>query len=182
MTISSSCVAVFSPDLRDRDSIFDVLESLLSLNYSVKNLSVLGKGTLEDGTSNSAIGVYRSRDKICFKGDQDEFWQGVWGVLAGEAFLHIPAFGSLAVAGGLSSILMAENGAIFYPSEYTELGRALHRIGIPEISISHYELLLKQGQLMVIVNGDNSDVENACLILEKSQGNHEVSLHFVNTS
>lgn len=180
MTISNSCVAVFSPNMGDRISVFDALESLLSLNYSANNLSVLGKGTLKEG--NNTIGVYRALDQIRFKGEQDEFWQGVWGLLAGEAFLHIPTFGSLAVAGGLSSILMAENGAIFYPHEYTELGRALHRIGIPARSIYHYELLLKQGQLMLIVNGDNSDVENACLILENSQGSHEVSLHFVNTS
>jgi len=180
MTISSSCVAVFSPNLGDRISVFDALESLLSLNYSANNLSVLGKGTLEGG--NNAIGIYKASDQIRFKGEQDEFWQGVWGLLAGEAFLHIPTFGSLAVAGGLSSILMAENGAIFYPHEYTELGRGLHRIGIPAESICHYESLLKQGQLMLIVNGDNSDVENACLILENAQSSHEVSLHFVNTS
>jgi len=180
MTISSSCVAVFSPSEEDRDSVIDILGHLLSLNYSTNNLSVLGKGTMQGG--NNAIGVYKELDQIHFKGEQDKFWQGLWGVLAGEAFLHIPTFGSLAIAGGLSSILMAENGAIFYPHEYTELSRALHRIGIPAESICHYESLLKQGQLMLIVNGDNSVVENACLILENSQGSHEVSLHFVNTS
>ncbi len=161
MTISSSCVVVFSPCLGDRVSIFNALESLLSLIFPVNNLSVLGKGALQDG--NNAIGVFKALDKFCFKGELDEFWQGLWGLLAGEAFLHIPAFGSLVVAGGLSSILMAENGAIFCSHEYTELGRALHRVGVPSRSICHYESLLKQGQLILIVNGGNSDVENACL-------------------
>jgi len=179
MTISSCCVAVFPPNIEERESIYDTLENLLSLNYPTNNLSVLGKGSMRDG---NAVGVYKALDQIRFKGEQDEFWQALWCLLAGEAFLHIPTFGSLAIAGGLSAILMAENGAIFYPHEYTELGRALHRIGIPARSISHYESLLKQGQLILIVNGEYSDVENAYLLLENSQGSHEVSLHFVNTS
>ena len=116
MTISSSCVAVFSPKLEERESIFDALENLLSLNYPTTNLSVLGKGSMRDG---NAVGIYKALDQINFKGEQDEFWQGVWYLLAGEAFLHIPTFGSLAVAGGLSAILMSENGAIFYPHAYT---------------------------------------------------------------
>jgi len=179
MTILSSCVAVFSPALEERKSVLEALNHLLSLNYPANNLSVLGKGSLQEG---NAIGVYKALDQIHFKGEQDEFWQGLWCLLAGEAFLHIPTFGSLTVAGGLSAILMAENGAIFYPDEFTELGKALHHVGIPARSIDHYESLLKQGQLMLIVNGDSSDVESACLILENSQGSQEVSLHFVNTS
>ena len=180
MTFFSSCVAVFSPEKTNRESIFDMLDKLLSLNYSANNLSVLGRGSLQEG--DNVIGVYKALNQIRFKGEQDEFWHGLWGLLEGEAFLHIPKFGCLAIAGGLSSILMAENGAIFYPKEYTELGRALHRVGIPAGSIYHYESLLKKGQLMLIVNGNNTDVENACLVLENSQSSHEVSLHFANTS
>lgn len=180
MTLSSSCVAVFSPNRENIKSIFDALDKLLSLNYIPNNLSVLGRGSLQKGEN--AIGVYKALDQIRFKGEQDKFWNSLWSLLAGEAFLHIPQFGSLAVAGGLSSILMAENGAIFYPKKYTELGRTLHRVGIPAKSICHYESLLKKGQLILIVNGDNSDVENACLVLENSQTSHEVSLHFANAS
>jgi hypothetical protein len=180
MTISSSCVAVFSPNMEERINVFDTLESLLSINYSINNLSVLGKGTFEDGKN--AIGVYKVLDQTHFKGEQNKLWQGLWEILAGEAFLYIPTFGSLVVAGGLSTMLMSGNGEKLYPHEYTELGNVLHRVGIPERSICHYESLLKQGWLILIVNGNNYDVENACLLLENSQSNHEVSLHFANTS
>jgi len=61
---------------------------------------------------------------------------------------------------------------------FTELGRALYSVGIPAASIAHYESVLQTEQLILIVHGDNQEVEQASYLLELSQG-MDVSLHLV---
>jgi len=173
MGVSSSCVAIISKKLGDRANILNTLEALISLGYSVNNLSVLGNGLSQK--NDNLI------DLVHFKGEQSKFLEGLWYLLGREVFLYIPTFGFLTVTGGLSSIFMGENGLIFRSDEYSQLDRILHRIGIPARSICHYESFLKQGKLMLIVNGNNFEVENACNILEGLLHCQEVSLHFVNT-
>ena len=173
MGVSSSCVAIFSKKLGGRASILNTLEALISLDYSVYNLSVLGSGL----SQKNDIFI----DQVHFKGEQSNFLEGLWHLLGREVFLYIPTFGFLTVMGGLSSIFMDENERIFRTDEYSQLGRVLHRIGIPARSISYYESLLKKGKLMLIINGNNFEVENACNILEGLVHCQEVSLHFVNT-
>jgi len=180
MNHSSSCVAVYLPSLASSDeinSISDSIDILLSLDYSANKLSVIGKGSSQ---GDDAIGLYKAFEKTHFKGKQDEFWQSIWRLLAGEAFFLIPDFGSLTVAGGLSSILSTETLDKTCSQEFTALGKALHCLGIPENSILRYESTLKSGQVLLIIHGSNQQVAEAGDILEALQNSNEVSLHFVN--
>jgi len=179
MNIPSSCVAVYPASPINTDNISIIVKKLLSLDYPASRLSVIGKGSLmEDHT----IGIYKQPDQIRYKGKQDQFWIDLWGLLAGEAFFLIPEFGSLAVAGSLSSIIMSENNNLNYSKELNVLGKALHDVGIPDGSINHYESVLKSGQLMLIAHGNTQEIELAGRILELSKNIKDVSLHFVNSS
>jgi len=177
MDHSSSCVAVYSSCLDERNSIPEIIEVLLSLDYAANQLSVVGKGASQ---GDDTIGLYNAYEQTRFKGKQNKFWQSIWNLLAGEAFFLIPSFGSLTVAGGLSSLFLLDTIDESYTQTYTALGRALHNLGIPEDNIVHYESALKEGHLLLVVHGDNQQVAEAGDILEALHNSNDVALHFVN--
>jgi len=171
----SSCVAVYPPSFEEGAGIPAVIKKLLSFDYPIEKLSVIGKGSLSE---NQTIGLVKTVDKIRYKGDQDQLWHELWDLLAGEALFLIPELGSLAAAGSLSSVLLAPSTDENSPQNTTDLGKALHSVGIPESSILYYESLLKTGWVILVVQGDNQDIEHAGELIELSQNGAEISLHF----
>lgn len=181
MNQTSSCVAVYPSFAEEDDQLIQVINNLLSNNISSNKLSVIGKGS-EQG--DHTIGIYKVLDEIKYKGEQNEFWHALWELLSGEAFFLIPEFGSLAVAGELSSLMQVpfdeDSTELLDANNFTELGKVLFRIGIPEYSIIQYEAILKSGQLILIIHGNNQEIEEAGNLLEYTQ-NMDISLHFTNT-
>jgi len=177
----SSCVAVYPSYTEQDDQLIQVIKDLLANSFSSNNLSVIGKGSMLD---DHTIGIYKVLDEIKYKGEQNEFWHALWELLSGEAFFLIPEFGSLAVAGELSSLMQVpvveDSMEDFESNNFTELGKVLFRIGIPEYSIMQYESILKSGQIILIVHGSNQEVEEAGNLLEFTQ-NMDISLHFTNS-
>jgi len=175
MNASNSCIAIYPPSSEEREALPRVIKELLSLDYPSDKLSVIGKGSLLE---EKAIGIVMTKDKLTYKGEQEAFWHSLWDLISGEAFFMMPELGSLAMAGGVSTLLLDEDTGTFDYQDYSELGRALHQLGVPKSNVKYYETLIKAGQVILVVQGNYQDIEKAGELVELSKKDVEVSLHF----
>ena len=101
---------------------------------------------------------------------------GVFGLLMGAAFLWVPGFGPLLVAGRLAVLLLAGiEGALAGAATGGLLG-ALSNWGIAEQHIFDYEKMVKSGKYLLIAHGNPKELENAQAIMQESEAK-EVRLH-----
>lgn len=179
MNFSNSCIAIYPPSSEEREALQRVLKELLSLDYPIEKLSVIGKGSLIEERS---IGIVRTNNRLQYKGEQEDFWHSLWDLISGEAFFMMPGLGSLATAGGVTTLLLDEDTSGFDYQDFTELGRALHQVGVPKTSVKYYEELIKEGQVILVIQGNYQDIEKAGELVEQSKKDVEVSLHFSSTA
>jgi uncharacterized membrane protein len=126
--------------------------------YDMTKLSIVAK---DYHTDENVVGYYTVGDRMKKWGATGAFWGGLWGILFGSAFFFIPGFGPLLIAGPLvSSLVGALEGAVALGG-LSALGAALASIGIPKNSILEYETEVKAGKFMLLVHGNEKDVENA---------------------
>jgi hypothetical protein len=101
---------------------------------------------------------------------------GLFGVLAGAAFLWVPGAGPLVVAGSLTSTLLGGvEGAVGGAAAGGVLGW-LSALGIEKKHIVKYEDHLKAGRYLLVVNGSFEDLKKADSILSETD-NAELHLH-----
>jgi uncharacterized membrane protein len=102
---------------------------------------------------------------------------GLLGLLTGVAFMWIPGFGPLIVAGHLASVLLTlvggVDGAVAGAAWGGVLG-ILVGVGVPQEHIINYENHVKAGKYLVIAHGSDEEVERARNIL---QGTAAMELH-----
>ena len=99
---------------------------------------------------------------------------GLFGVLAGAAFLWVPGAGPLVVAGSLASTLLGgAEGAVGGAAAGGVLGW-LSALGIEKKHIVKYEDHLKAGRYLLVVNGSVEDLKKADSILSDTES---VGLH-----
>jgi hypothetical protein len=99
---------------------------------------------------------------------------GLFGVLAGVAFIWVPGAGPLVVAGSLTSALLGGvEGAVGGAAAGGVLGW-LSALGIEKKHIIKYEDHLKAGNYLVVVTGSVEDLEKADSILS---GTENAALH-----
>ena len=90
---------------------------------------------------------------------------GIFGLLAGAAFLWVPGVGPLIVAGSLASALLGGlEGAVAGAATTGVLGW-LFSLGIGKEHILKYEESVKAGKYLVIAHGSADDVTKAKQIL-----------------
>ncbi len=91
---------------------------------------------------------------------------GLFGVLMGAAFIFVPGFGPLIVAGPLAAALLGGvEGAAVGAAGGGLLG-ALVGWGISKDHVLKYEEIVKGGNYLVIANGDEAQVNQAREILQ----------------
>jgi hypothetical protein len=101
---------------------------------------------------------------------------GLFGLLMGAAFLWVPGFGPLLVAGRLAVLLLAGiEGALAGAATGGLLG-ALVNWGIAEEHIFDYEKMVKRGKYLVIAFGNPEQAANAHAILQGTEAK-ELRLH-----
>jgi hypothetical protein len=127
---------------------------LLQTEINPKKLSIIGYDFYSD---EELAGVDNASNDTKPSGKDGAFWSGIW-VSLGAAFLFVPCFGPLLVAGPLiSRIVEALKGGVVL-NGLSALGTGLHSLGIPEDSISRYETLLKAGMFVIVAQGSAKDV------------------------
>ncbi len=101
---------------------------------------------------------------------------GLFGMLAGAAFLWVPGFGPLVVAGALAAMLVGGVGGAVAGAAGGSLLGVLVGWGVSKQHIIKYEEQIKGGKYLVIAHGSADQVAKARNILQ-STGVDELNLH-----
>lgn len=101
---------------------------------------------------------------------------GLFGLLIGAAFIWVPGFGPLLVAGPFAAALLGGlEGAVFGAAGAGLLG-ALVGWGVSKKHIVKYEESLRGGKYLLIIHGTPEEVEQAHAILNQTDA-LEVNVH-----
>ncbi|WP_394754619.1 general stress protein [Crenothrix sp.] len=154
----NSAIGIF-PTHQDAES---AVKELQQAGYDMKKLSVVGK---DYHTEEHVVGYYNIGDRMATWGKYGVFWGWIWGLLFGSAFFFVPGIGPIVMGGPLVGMVITALEAAVVTGGLTALGGALASIGIPEDSIVQYETALKADKFLLIVHGDDQEVEKAKTIL-----------------
>ena len=101
---------------------------------------------------------------------------GLFGLLAGAAFVWVPGFGPLIVAGSLAAMLIGGAEGVVVGTAGGGLLGGLIGWGVSKQHILKYEEHLKSGKYLVIAHGSTEEVARAQNILQ-STGATEMTHH-----
>ena len=134
-------------------------------NFPIKQVSIVG----QDMASEKEVHGYITTGDVAKTGAGTGAWfGGLFGVLVGAAFIWVPGFGPLFVAGPLAAALLGGiEGAVAGAAGGGLLG-ALFGWSISKQHIIKYEESLKAGKYLLIANGSAEEIERARTILEDS--------------
>jgi hypothetical protein len=129
--------------------------------------------------SEKEVHGYITAGDVAKSGASSGAWLGgLFGVLIGAAFIWVPGFGPLLVAGPLAAMLLGGvEGAVAGAAGGGLLG-ALVGWGVSKKHVIKYEEHLKGGKYLVIAHGSTDEVVHAHDIL-KATGATEVTQHLV---
>lgn len=165
----SSAVAVFS----DHTSAENAIKELKKAGFDIKKLSIVGR---DYHSEENVVGFYQTGDRMKYWGKMGAFWGGLWGLLAGAAFLIIPGIGPVVIAGPVAAwIVGALEGAVFVGG-VSALGAGLVSLGIPKDKVLKYETSIKAGKFLLLSHGTDEDVLRAKKLLETTAA-EEVDIH-----
>ena len=151
----------------------NAIKELSQRGFDIKKLSIVGR---DYHSEENVIGFYTRGDRIKYWGKLGAFWGGLWGLLAGAAFLMIPGIGPLLIAGPITTwVVGALEGAVLVGG-VSALGAGLVGLGIPKDKGVNYETSIKAGKFLLISHGTNEDAKRANDILRQLRA-EEVELH-----
>lgn len=162
-------VAAFTKLAEAEDSV----RRLLSGGLSAEKISVVGK----DMQCDKQVHGFVTSCDVAKKAAAGSAWfGGLFGLLAGAAFVWVPGVGPLVVAGSLTATLLGGiEGAVGAAAAGGVLGW-LSALGIDKKQIVKYEDHLKAGRYLVVVTGSVGDLELADSILSDTE-NAGLHLH-----
>lgn len=169
MSEEKSVVAVY-------DTMSKAEEAIRKLNqggFPIKQVSILAKN-LE---SEKEVHGYITKGDVAKTGAGTGAWLGgLFGILIGAAFIWVPGFGPLVVAGPLAAMLLGGvEGAVAGAAGGGLLG-ALVGWGVSKKHILKYEENLKGGKYLVVAHGSAEEVSRAHNILKDTDAK-EVNFH-----
>jgi uncharacterized membrane protein len=159
---TNSVVAVFDSHERAESAIRELQKD----GFDMKHLSIVGK---DYHTEEHVVGYYTTCDRMTYWGEMGAFWGGFWGLLFGSAFFWVPGIGPLLVAGPLVMWIVGALESAVVTGSLTALGAGLYSIGIPKHSVLKYETEVKNGKLLLVVNGTADEVERARDLLHQTR-------------
>jgi hypothetical protein len=165
----SSAVAIFT----DHTNAENAIKELKKGGFDIKKLSIVGR---DYHSEENVVGFYQTGDRMKYWGKMGAFWGGLWGLLAGAAFLIIPGIGPVVIAGPVAAwIVGALEGAVFVGG-VSALGAGLVSLGIPKDKVLKYESSIKAGKFLLLSHGTDEDVLRAKKLLETTAA-EEVDIH-----
>ncbi|MCB9072270.1 MAG: permease [Bdellovibrionaceae bacterium] len=170
--VQDACVAVFN----SHESAERAIKELQISGFDMKKLSIVGKGY---ETEENVMGYYNMGDRVKFWGGQGAFWGGVWGLFFSSAFMMIPGFGQVIIAGPFVSALIGVLEGAVVVGGLSSIGAALYSLGIPRNSVLRYEAAIKANKYLLAAHGTAEEVKKARSILENA-GSNDVEAHIAN--
>ena len=140
----------------------NAVRSLDKGGFPIKQISIVG----QDLQSEKEVHGYITAGDVAKGGAGTGAWLGgLFGILVGAAFLWVPGFGPLMVAGPFAGMILGGiEGAAAGAAGGGLLG-ALIGWGVSKQHIVKYEEHLKSGKYLVIAHGSQEEVEKAKNIL-----------------
>jgi hypothetical protein len=142
----------------DDERAGNALETLMRKDFPMDRASLLGK---VGSSGDDPLGVYYPRigDRMKGWGKLGAFWGGIWGLLTGAAGMFlIPGLGPLLASGPVVEALVgAAGGAAVTGSVLagagaaSQLGVAIHRMGVPEDRLEETRERLGRGQHLLLL-------------------------------
>ena len=156
-----SVVYIF-PSLEEAES---AVKRLSDTKFPINQISIV---TQNIETTKQVHGYITAGD-VAAQGASSGAWMGgFFGLLVGAAFLWVPGFGPLFVAGPLAAMLLGGAEGIVAGAAGGGLLGALVGWGISKEHILKYQEVIKGGKYLVIANGDEAQVNQARSILQDS--------------
>lgn len=132
-------------------------------HFPVERVSILA----QDLSSEKKVHGYVKAGDIAKSGATIGGWVGgLFGILVGAAFIWVPGFGPLIVAGPLSAALLGGlEGVVAGSIAGATLG-FLSGLGIEKKHILKFEEHLKAGKYLLVVQGSQEEIERIKKILD----------------
>jgi hypothetical protein len=131
--------------------------------FPIQHVSIIAKNL---GSEKKVHGFVTSCDVAKSAARTGAWVGGIFGLLAGAAFLWVPGVGPLIVAGSLSSALLGGVEGAVAGAAVTGVFGWLASLGISKDYILKYEESVKAGKYLVIAHGSADDAKKARAILE----------------
>lgn len=160
MTSENAAVAILNTHADAEHAV----EELKAAGFNLKKLSIVGK---DWHTEERVIGYYNAGDRMQYWGKMGAFWGGIWGLLVGSAFLIVPGFGPLIIAGPLVSAIVAGLEGAVVVGGLSALGAGLYSLGIPKNSVLKYETAIKGDRFLLLMRGTAEELNQAKEILRR---------------
>jgi uncharacterized membrane protein len=164
---TNSVVAIFD----SHDQAENAIRELQNDGFDMRKLSIVGK---DYHTEEHPVGYYTTGDRMMYWGQMGAFWGGFWGLLFGSAFFWVPGVGSLLVAGPLVMWIVGALEEAAVVGGISALGAGLYSMGIPRNSVVQYETEVKNGKLLLVVQGTTDELELARNLLDQAGVNTTV--------
>jgi hypothetical protein len=155
-------IGVFS----DTGTAQEALDRLNQRGFPLDMVSLLGKG---GSSGDDALGIYYPGIGQRMKGwgAMGAFWGGLWGLVSGAAGMFlIPGLGPLLAAGPVVEALVGAaagagitGGVMAGAAALSQLGVALHRMGVPEDELHRLHDAVAADKLVLLLRLGQEEVE-----------------------
>lgn len=163
-------LAFFPGDAQARE----VLRMALQNNMAPDRISLLSK---TDSSGDDPLGVYYPNlgERMMGWGRMGALWGGIWGLVSGALGMFlIPGLGPVMAAGPVVEALIGAlggagigGGALAGAAAISQIGTAVHRMGVPQETIEQVHELLEAGHYLFMLIVDNEELEPWRKRLEK---------------
>ena len=141
----------------------DAIKHLIDQKFPADRISIVTKNI----ETEKQIHGYITTGEVAKEGARTGAWMGgLFGLLIGAAFIFVPGFGPLIVAGPFAAALLGGLEGVVAGTAGGGLLGALFGWGVSKEHILKYEEVVKGGDYLVIANGDDAQVKLARSILD----------------
>lgn len=149
----------------DEETSQFALNVLVDSEMPLDHVSILGRAS---SSGDDPLGVYypKAGDRMIGWGKLGAFWGGLWGLLSGAMGMFlIPGLAPLIAAGPIAHAFIGAAGgagigagALAGAGAVSQLGTAIHRMGVPHYCIEEMEEWLRRGEILLMVILDQDEV------------------------
>jgi uncharacterized membrane protein len=134
-------------------------------SFPIKQVSIVA----QDMQSEKEVHGYVTTGDVARAGANTAAWVGgFFGLLVGAAFIWVPGFGPLLVAGSFASMLLGSMEGVVAGAAGGGLLGALVGWGVSKKHVIKYEEHLKSGKYLLMAHGNADEVARAHTILQDS--------------